>query len=144
MPFRNDMMPIVAAFDSNIAKISTKYSSYMQNSLQTDEIFHRKNLLSFSSFETKRFGDFIKCFAASLLYHPVSAKNLLIIETLLFAQKETLNLMKAEGWKFPAVREAEAMFEADTAPEWAEGDVCNRCRVAFGMMTRQVVPQYRS
>ena len=46
--------------------------------------------------------------------------------------------MKAEGWKFPAVREAEAMFEADTAPEWAEGDVCNRCRVAFGMMTRQV------
>lgn len=45
--------------------------------------------------------------------------------------------MKAEGWKFPAIREAEAMFEADTAPEWAEGDVCNRCRVAFGMMTRQ-------
>ena len=42
--------------------------------------------------------------------------------------QETLNLMKAEGWKFPAVREAEAMFEADTAPEWAEGDVCNRCR----------------
>lgn len=50
---------------------------------------------------------------------------------------ENLNLMKAEGWKFPAIREAEAMFEADTAPEWAEGDVCNRCRVAFGMMTRQ-------
>ena len=47
--------------------------------------------------------------------------------------------MKAEGWKFPAVREAEAMFEADTAPEWAEGDVCHRCRVAFGMMTRQVL-----
>ena len=39
---------------------------------------------------------------------------------------DTLNLMKAEGWKFPPVREAEAMFEADTAPEWAEGDVCNR------------------
>ena len=47
--------------------------------------------------------------------------------------------MKAEGWTFPAFREAEAMFEADTAPEWAEGDVCNRCRVAFGMMTRQVL-----
>ena len=29
--------------------------------------------------------------------------------------------MKAEGWKFPPVREAEAMFEADTAPDWAEG-----------------------
>jgi len=50
---------------------------------------------------------------------------------------DTLDLMKAEGWTFPAFREAEAMFEADTAPEWAEGDVCNRCRVAFGMMTRQ-------
>ena len=65
---------------------------------------------------------------------------LLIIETLyFFRQKDTLDLMKAEGWKFPAFREAEAMFEADTAPEWAEGDVCNRCRVAFGMMTRQVL-----
>ena len=39
---------------------------------------------------------------------------------------DTLNLMKAEGWKFPPVREAEAMYEADTAPEWAEGDVCHR------------------
>ena len=42
---------------------------------------------------------------------------------------DTLNLMKAEGWKFPPVREAEAMFEADTAPEWAEGDVCNRFEI---------------
>ena len=39
---------------------------------------------------------------------------------------DTLNLMKAEGWKFPPVREAEAMYEADTAPDWAEGDVCHR------------------
>ena len=36
---------------------------------------------------------------------------------------DTLNLMKAEGWKFPPLREAEAMFEADTAPEWSEGEV---------------------
>ena len=33
--------------------------------------------------------------------------------------------MKAEGWKFPPVREAEAMFEADTAPNWEEGMVVN-------------------
>ena len=32
--------------------------------------------------------------------------------------------MKAEGWKFPPVREAEAMFEADTAPNWEEGMFC--------------------
>jgi len=50
---------------------------------------------------------------------------------------DTLNLMKAEGWKFPPVREAEAMFEADTAPEWKEGDVCHRCRVQFTTFTRQ-------
>ena len=34
--------------------------------------------------------------------------------------------MKAEGWEFPPVREAEAMFEADVAPDWAEGEVCHR------------------
>ena len=45
--------------------------------------------------------------------------------------------MKAEGWEFPPVREAEAMYEADNAPDWAEGEVCHRCRVQFGMMTRQ-------
>jgi len=50
---------------------------------------------------------------------------------------DTLNLMKAEGWKFPPVREAEAMYEADIAPEWAEGDVCHRCRVQFSTFTRQ-------
>merc|ERR1712013_263677 len=41
------------------------------------------------------------------------------------------------GWKFPPVREAEAMFEADTAPQWAAGEVCHRCRVAFSTFTRQ-------
>jgi hypothetical protein len=29
----------------------------------------------------------------------------------------------AEGLKFLPVREAEAMFEADKAPEWADGEV---------------------
>jgi hepatocyte growth factor-regulated tyrosine kinase substrate len=32
----------------------------------------------------------------------------------------------AEGWKFPPFREVEAMFEADAAPEWADGEVCHR------------------
>jgi len=50
---------------------------------------------------------------------------------------DTLHLMQAEGWKFPPVREAEAMFEADTAPEWSEGQVCQRCRVQFSTFTRQ-------
>ena len=40
--------------------------------------------------------------------------------------------MKAEGWKFPPVREAEAMFEADTAPDWAEGWCIIHCRIIDG------------
>ena len=44
---------------------------------------------------------------------------------------DTLNLMKAEGWSFPPVREAEAMFEADTAPQWAAGEVCHRWPAAY-------------
>ena len=35
-------------------------------------------------------------------------------------------IQKAEGWKFPPVREAEAMYEADIAPNWEEGEVCHR------------------
>jgi len=46
--------------------------------------------------------------------------------------------MKTEGYKFPALKESDAMFSADTAPEWADGDVCHRCRVQFGMMQRKV------
>ncbi|XP_023942586.2 hepatocyte growth factor-regulated tyrosine kinase substrate isoform X2 [Bicyclus anynana] len=29
------------------------------------------------------------------------------------------------------------MFSADTAPEWANGEVCHRCRVAFTLMVRK-------
>jgi growth factor-regulated tyrosine kinase substrate len=45
--------------------------------------------------------------------------------------------MKAEGWKFPPVREAEAMFEADIAPDWSDGDVCHRCRVQVLLRQKQ-------
>ncbi|XP_060522898.1 hepatocyte growth factor-regulated tyrosine kinase substrate isoform X2 [Cylas formicarius] len=46
-------------------------------------------------------------------------------------------VMKAEGYKFPVLRESDAMFAADTAPEWADGDVCHRCRVTFSMINRK-------
>lgn len=45
--------------------------------------------------------------------------------------------MKAEGYKFPVLKESDAMFIADTAPQWADGDVCHRCRVAFRVMQRK-------
>lgn len=53
------------------------------------------------------------------------------------AVQDTLNIMKAEGHKFPTLKESDAMFIADTAPAWADGDVCHRCRVSFGMVQRK-------
>jgi len=46
--------------------------------------------------------------------------------------------LKTEGYQFPALKESDAMFSADTAPEWAEGECCHRCRVQFTMMQRKV------
>ncbi|EZA61746.1 Hepatocyte growth factor-regulated tyrosine kinase substrate [Ooceraea biroi] len=51
--------------------------------------------------------------------------------------QDTLNIMKAEGYQFPALKESDAMFRADTAPAWADGEVCHRCRVAFSMVQRK-------
>lgn len=51
--------------------------------------------------------------------------------------QDTYNLMKLEGHTFPTLKEADAMFLAEKAPEWKEGDCCNRCRTKFGMVNRQ-------
>lgn len=48
-----------------------------------------------------------------------------------------MNILKAEGHKFPEFKESDAMFLSDTAPDWAEGDVCNRCRVGFSLTNRR-------
>ncbi|XP_076326445.1 hepatocyte growth factor-regulated tyrosine kinase substrate-like isoform X2 [Tachypleus tridentatus] len=53
------------------------------------------------------------------------------------AVQDTVNLMKMEGFKFPALKESDAMFDADTAPEWADGDCCHRCRVQFTVVQRK-------
>ncbi|XP_049776046.1 hepatocyte growth factor-regulated tyrosine kinase substrate [Schistocerca cancellata] len=53
------------------------------------------------------------------------------------AVQDTLNIMKTEGYKFPVLKESDAMFSADTAPEWADGDCCHRCRVSFGVVQRK-------
>lgn len=46
--------------------------------------------------------------------------------------------MKTEGCQFPVLKESDAMFSADTAPEWSDGDVCHRCRTSFSMVQRKV------
>lgn len=48
-----------------------------------------------------------------------------------------MNIMKTDGFKFPALRESDAMFSADCAPEWTDGDVCHRCRVVFNLIQRK-------
>lgn len=35
------------------------------------------------------------------------------------------------------MRESDAMFAADSAPEWADGDSCHRCRVQFTLINRK-------
>ncbi|XP_064462883.1 hepatocyte growth factor-regulated tyrosine kinase substrate-like isoform X3 [Ornithodoros turicata] len=65
--------------------------------------------------------------------------------------QDTLNLMKVEGiddaadltkiqrkgYKFPPLKESDAMFSADQAPDWADGECCHRCRVQFSLVQRK-------
>lgn len=53
------------------------------------------------------------------------------------AVQDTLNLMKVEGYKFAQLKESDAMFVADQAPDWADGECCHRCRVQFGLVQRK-------
>ncbi|KAG1677414.1 Hepatocyte growth factor-regulated tyrosine kinase substrate [Nymphon striatum] len=54
------------------------------------------------------------------------------------AVQDVLNLMKMEGYTFPQVKyETDAMFTADCAPEWADGECCHRCRVMFSLVQRK-------
>ena len=46
--------------------------------------------------------------------------------------------MKAEGYTFPTLRESDAMFVADRAPNWSDGENCHRCRVQFSVIVRKV------
>lgn len=53
------------------------------------------------------------------------------------AVQDTFHLMKMEGYTFPALKEADAMFVAEKAPEWKDGECCTRCRVVFGVVQRK-------
>ncbi|XP_041362531.1 hepatocyte growth factor-regulated tyrosine kinase substrate-like isoform X3 [Gigantopelta aegis] len=94
---------------------------------------------------SKEFMEFMKD-QAKLRPDPVKAKILELIQIWSHAFRnepsykvvqDTFHLMKMEGYKFPTFMESDAMFSADKAPEWADGDVCTRCRVAFGMVQRK-------
>lgn len=38
----------------------------------------------------------------------------------------THNILKMSGFEFPVMKEADAMFMADSAPDWVEGTSCYR------------------
>ncbi|KAG5675178.1 hypothetical protein PVAND_005103 [Polypedilum vanderplanki] len=52
--------------------------------------------------------------------------------------KDTMNILKTEGYKFPEMKEvSEKLFASDVAPEWADGDCCHRCRTSFSIVNRK-------
>ncbi|XP_052868691.1 hepatocyte growth factor-regulated tyrosine kinase substrate isoform X1 [Anopheles cruzii] len=51
--------------------------------------------------------------------------------------KDTMNILKTEGHKFPELKEADAMFSSDIAPDWVDGEVCHRCRAQFTFTARK-------
>lgn len=48
-----------------------------------------------------------------------------------------MTILKTKGHTFPELKEADAMFTSDTAPDWSDGKVCNRCRVPFSFTQRK-------
>lgn len=47
--------------------------------------------------------------------------------------------MKLENYRFPPLKESEAMFEnGDIAPEWRDDKECFRCRQVFTTFIRKV------
>lgn len=42
------------------------------------------------------------------------------------------------GYEFEPWKESDALFAAESAPEWVDAENCYRCRVAFGVVTRKV------
>ena len=78
---------------------------------------------------------------------PVKAKLLELIQTWSHAFRneqsykavmDTFHQLKMEGHTFPTLKEADAMFLSEKAPEWKDGEVCHRCRVQFTMVQRKV------
>ncbi|XP_061086877.1 hepatocyte growth factor-regulated tyrosine kinase substrate-like isoform X3 [Conger conger] len=51
--------------------------------------------------------------------------------------QDTYQIMKVEGHAFPELKESDAMFAAERAPDWVDAEECHRCRVQFGVVTRK-------
>ncbi|XP_072098729.1 hepatocyte growth factor-regulated tyrosine kinase substrate isoform X5 [Mobula birostris] len=51
--------------------------------------------------------------------------------------QDTYQIMKVEGNVFPELKESDAMFLSERAPDWVDAEECHRCRVQFGVVTRK-------
>jgi growth factor-regulated tyrosine kinase substrate len=94
---------------------------------------------------TRDFMDFIRE-QAKVRQDPVKGKILELVQVWSYAFRnevqykvvqDTFNVMKAEGAVFPALKESDAMFMAEKAPEWRDGECCHRCRVQFSTFQRK-------
>ncbi|XP_017858286.1 PREDICTED: hepatocyte growth factor-regulated tyrosine kinase substrate [Drosophila arizonae] len=99
-----------------------------------EEVFTKENCEMFSSF------------LEQTPHENVRQKMLELVQTWAYAFrssdkyqaiKDTMTILKAKGHTFPELKEADAMFTADTAPNWADGRVCHRCRVEFTFTNRK-------
>ncbi|KAH8293168.1 hypothetical protein KR044_009654, partial [Drosophila immigrans] len=99
-----------------------------------EEVFTKENCEMFSSF------------LEQTPHENVRQKMLELVQTWAYAFrssdkfqaiKDTMTILKAKGHTFPELKEADAMYTADTAPNWADGKVCHRCRSEFTFTNRK-------
>lgn len=95
---------------------------------------------------TREFMEEFKNLAFENKYDKVKDKTLEMLQcwAMAFVNKpeykivvDTHNLLKLAGVDFPSVKEADAMFLAQVAPDWADGPECYRCRTEFGLLNRK-------
>jgi growth factor-regulated tyrosine kinase substrate len=108
-----------------VKNCGTKFHAEIANKEFMDDI---KNIVIQGANEKvkQKVLELIQCWASAFRNKP---------ELHIFA--DTHNLMKMNGYEFPAMKEADAMFVAESAPDWADGDSCYRCRTEFGLLTRK-------
>ncbi|KJH49689.1 VHS domain protein [Dictyocaulus viviparus] len=98
---------------------------------------------------TKEFMEEFKNLGINGQYDNVKTKVLEMLQcwAMAFANKpeykivvDTHNLMKLAGFDFPSIKEADAMFTAQVAPDWHDGPECYRgssCRSEFSLFNRK-------
>ncbi|XP_013112639.1 hepatocyte growth factor-regulated tyrosine kinase substrate isoform X2 [Stomoxys calcitrans] len=99
-----------------------------------EEVFTKENCTMLSQF------------LETTTYDNVRAKMLELVQTWAYAFrnseryqaiKDTMTILKAKGHPFPELKEADAMFTMDTAPNWTDGKKCHRCRDEFTFTNRK-------